>query len=162
MSDRFRENPQTKTITGYTERLAAFRAGKSAEELAWQVRTYDTEARLVGIMHKRGVGFLVGTDADLFYAAGFGVHREMELLVAAGLSAADALRAATLNPARALRKTHLFGTVRAGRMADLVLLDANPLQDIRYTRRIRAVVLKGRLVSREELDRMLQVSASRP
>jgi imidazolonepropionase-like amidohydrolase len=108
------------------------------------------------MMAAAGVGFLVGTDADLFHASGFGVHREMELLAEAGLGAAGALKAATLNPARSLQRTKDFGTVEAGKMADLVLLGGNPVADIRNSRRIRAVVLKGHLYTRERLNKILE------
>jgi imidazolonepropionase-like amidohydrolase len=84
------------------------------------------------------------------------VHREMELLAEAGLGAAGALKAATINPARSLERTKDFGAVQPGKMADLVLLEGNPLVDIRNTRRIRAVVLKGHLYTRDQLNAMLE------
>ena len=147
------------TIDGYTSRLGAFREGKTEEELVAQTRSYDRELELIRIMIAAGVRFLAGTDAELFHAAGFGLHRELELLAAAGLGAAGALRAATINPAYSLGRTKDFGSVRTGRMADLVLLEANPLDDIRNSQRIRAVVLKGHLYKRQELDTILEAVA---
>lgn len=107
---------------------------------------------------RSGVGILVGTDAsdEPYVFAGSGVHDEMELLVEAGLSPLEALRAATLNPARFLGATDSMGTVAAARVADLVLLDANPLEEIGNVRRIHAVVAGGRLIDAGERERLLR------
>jgi hypothetical protein len=107
-------------------------------------------------MHRAGVRMLAGSDSGVpgvFW--GIGLHQEMELLVSAGLSEADVLRAATLGPAEFLAGTDSLGTVEAGKLADLVLLDANPLTDISNTQRISAVVLNGRYLDRDALDAML-------
>ena len=99
---------------------------------------------------------MAGSDFWNPYAfAGFGLHDELALLVEAGLEPLDALRAATLEPARYLEATDSLGSIEAGKLADLVLLEGNPLQDIRNTSRIRAVVLDGRVFRRDELERML-------
>ena len=109
----------------------------------------------VGEMHRAGVRILAGTDAPLRNSPpGFGLHEELVMLTRAGLSNIDALRAATSEPARYFGMDSL-GTVEAGKVADLVLLDANPLDDIRNTRRIVAVVANGRLIERAELMRMM-------
>ena len=76
-------------------------------------------------------------------------------LVEAGLSPLEALQACTVNPAEFLKVADSLGTLEAGRLADLVLLDADPLADIRNTARIRAVVLNGRLLTRSDLDGLL-------
>ena len=106
------------------------------------------------MMHDAGVKLLAGTDVSFINAPGFSLHDELELLVAAGLPPAAALRAATSNPAAVFPKLET-GSIAAGRRADLVLLDANPLTDIRNARRIRAVVLAGKLLDRPALDRLL-------
>jgi imidazolonepropionase-like amidohydrolase len=101
---------------------------------------------LVGAMHRAGVRLLAGTDAPLRNSPpGFGLHDELEALVRAGLSPFAALRAATLEPARYLGALDSLGTIAPGRLADLVLLDASPLDDIRNTRRIAVVMANGRL-----------------
>ncbi len=82
------------------------------------------------------------------------------MLVECGLTPMQALQAATLTPARVLNKAEDFGTVASGKFADLVLLDANPLEDIRNTRKIRVVVLNGRFLDRTELDRLLAEAES--
>jgi imidazolonepropionase-like amidohydrolase len=104
---------------------------------------------LVGAMHRAGVVLLAGTDAPLRNSPpGFGLHEELALLVRAGLSPFAALRAATLEPARFFGMEDSLGTVAPGRLADLVLLDASPLSDIRNVRKIRAVLQQGRVVRR--------------
>ena len=108
---------------------------------------------------------MVGTDAgDSFVFPGSSVHDELDALVLAGLTPAEALRAATLSGARYLERTAEFGTVQAGRAADLVLLTGNPLEDIRNVRRIDAVVLAGRHLDRARLDSLLAgvETAARP
>jgi imidazolonepropionase-like amidohydrolase len=86
---------------------------------------------------------------------GFCIHDELEWLTKAGLTPAEALRTATINPARFLGRDGTTGTIAVGKRADLVLLDANPLTDIRNTRRIRAVVANGALLARQDIDAIL-------
>jgi imidazolonepropionase-like amidohydrolase len=106
-------------------------------------------------LHTAGVTILAGTDVGTaFQVPGFSLHDELSLLVKAGLSEMDALQAATRNPARAFRLAHQ-GTIEPGMRADLVLLDANPLDDIENTRKIRTVVAGGRVFDRGDLDQML-------
>ena len=116
-------------------------------------RGWDATLRVVEVLGRGGVGFLVGTDFDnAFVYPGADVHQEMELLVEAGLTPLQALQAATMNPAQALGLSDSHGTVEASKFADLVLLDANPLDDIANTQAIHAVVLNGRLLRRSDLD----------
>jgi imidazolonepropionase-like amidohydrolase len=90
---------------------------------------------------------------------GYSLHQELELLVGAGLSPLAALQAATLNPARFLDAADSLGAVEPGKVADLVLLDADPLTDIRNTARIRAVIAGGRYLDRPSLDSILVAAA---
>jgi imidazolonepropionase-like amidohydrolase len=111
---------------------------------------------LVRAMRDAGVGLLARTDvSNPYMVPGFSLHEELATLVRAGLTPLEALQAATLNPARSLAGTDSLGTVEPGRVADLVLLDANPLEDIESIRRVRAVVLAGHYVDRPALDAML-------
>lgn len=123
---------------------------------AWRAR-YRQEADLLRRMAEAGVGVLAGSDAsdEPFVYPGASLHDELALLVEAGLTPLQALQAATLNPARALGREADLGSVEAGKLADLVLLDADPLVDIGHTTRIHAVVLNGRLLTRADLDRLL-------
>lgn len=112
----------------------------------------------VAAMHRAGVHILTGTDAPLRNSPpGFGLHEELVLLVRGGMSAIDVLRAATWEPARYFGMDSA-GTIEAGKVADLVLLDANPLTDIRNTRRIAAVVANGRLITSSERKRLLALA----
>ncbi|MEJ7606185.1 MAG: amidohydrolase family protein [Bryobacteraceae bacterium] len=105
---------------------------------------YAHHQKLVGLMVRSGVAILAGTDTgDAFVLPGFALHDELELLVDAGLSPLQALQAATIQPARYLSVDNSFGSINRGKMADLVLLDADPLIDIRNTRRIARVIVDG-------------------
>ena len=107
-------------------------------------------------MAEQGVRILAGSDTpNAFAFPGFGLHDELELLVEAGLTPLHALQAATIDAARFLDLADTLGTVEAGKVADLVLLSGNPLEEITNTRKIVAVVVKGHLLDRVDLDRML-------
>ncbi len=111
---------------------------------------------VVAQMESSGVPILAGTDSAAPYVIpGFALHEELALLVKAGLSPMQALQAATKDPADFLGKGATQGTIEAGKSADLLLLDADPLEDVRNTRRIRAVILGGRLLDRSTLDKFL-------
>jgi imidazolonepropionase-like amidohydrolase len=107
--------------------------------------------RVVKEMQEAGVKLLTGTDGNLF---GFDVHDEMAEMQAAGLTPLQVLQAATKNAADFFGKLDSMGTVEKGKIADLVLLDANPLESIENATKIRAVVVNGRLLDRAALDRM--------
>ena len=129
---------------------------RTAEDFDLSRLVYKKQIELVGMMHRAGVEFLAGTDVENPYCfPGFSLHDELELLVQAGLSPMEALQTATLNPARFLGNEKEFGTVEEGKIADLVLLEANPLEDIRNTTKINSVVLNGRLLDRKALDQLL-------
>jgi imidazolonepropionase-like amidohydrolase len=108
-------------------------------------RLFAKRVEQAGAMHRAGVKLLAGSDGPLV-AAGWALHEELALLVRAGLTPAEALRAATLEAARYFGVADSVGTIAVGKRADLVLLDTDPLRDIRNTRRIRAVFVNGRQV----------------
>jgi len=109
---------------------------------------------LVDRFHRAGGIVLAGTDCpNVAIVAGYSLHRELELLVRAGLSTMDALLAATSRPAARLDRGHEFGTIAPGLAADLVLLGADPLADIRNVRRIERVIARGRVYEPEALLR---------
>lgn len=112
---------------------------------------YTKGLELTGSAHRAGVKILAGSD---YIVAGGDVHRELEQLVMAGLSPAAALHAATAAPAEYFGLEASYGSVEPGRVADLLLLRANPLTDIRNTQQIEAVVFNGNLYARSDLDRL--------
>jgi Amidohydrolase family len=117
---------------------------------------FAKDLALTRTMHDTHVRFMTGTDsANPSIVPGFALHDELALFVQAGFTPMQALQAATINPARYLGKDRQLGTIEAGKLADMVLLDANPLADIGNTRAIAAVIANGRYFSREDLDAML-------
>jgi imidazolonepropionase-like amidohydrolase len=120
-------------------------------------RLYERKLEITRMAMEEGVPILAGSDTWNPYAfPGFGLHDELELLAEAGLSPLQALQSATIEAARFLAAQDSLGTVAEGKVADLVLLDSNPLEDIRNARHIAAVVHRGRVLQREELDEMLE------
>lgn len=112
---------------------------------------YRKGLELTGAAHRAGVKILVGTD---YIVAGIDVHRELEQLVLAGLTPADALFAVTVAPAEYFGLADQYGSVAPGKTADLLLLDADPLDEIRNTQRINAVIFNGNLYDRAALGRI--------
>ena len=113
--------------------------------------------RFVKALHDAGVPFLLGSDApQLWNVPGFSAHRELAALVAAGLTPYEALRTGTANVARFLNEDGRSGVVRPNARADLLLLDANPLDDVANVARIHGVLLNGRWIGPEERTRMLE------
>jgi hypothetical protein len=148
----------------YRERYVGARAFFSG--LRWRdmptieklIPRYDDYTReLTAALHRAGVPLLAGTDAYGFVLIppGQSLHAELEILVAAGISPYHALRSATVEPARFLGREQEFGRVAPGLRADLLLLAGNPLEDIRAIRDPRAVIVRGRWLSRHDLDGMV-------
>jgi imidazolonepropionase-like amidohydrolase len=130
---------------------------RTPEVTASQERLFQRRLELVGEMHRAGVGILAGSDVlNPYCFPGFSLHDELEWLVKAGLSPMAALQAATRNAALFLGREADSGTLAPGKLADLVLLDADPLQDIRNTRRIDSVVANGKLYARQAIVEMLE------
>jgi hypothetical protein len=129
---------------------------RGGQSYANEKRLFQKQVEVVGDMRRAGVLLLAGTDAgNPFCFPGFSLHDELALLVKAGLTPAESLRAATLNPAKFFGLDQTLGTIKQGKLADLVLLEANPLEDVRNTQRIDAVIMNGRFYDRKTLDKML-------
>ena len=129
---------------------------RTAESSARQRMLFQKKLELILAMHRAGVKMLAATDALVWYVfPGFSLHDELELFVKAGLNPMEALQTATRNPAIYLGLIDMVGTVEMGKKADLVLLEANPLENISNTKRISAVIVGGRLIPRVSLDKML-------
>jgi imidazolonepropionase-like amidohydrolase len=136
--------------TWYVPTLVAYERGfvlwsNDAESVMPRLQIHEKNIEIVRKMHNAGVQMMAGSDfSDWAIVPGIDLHNELALLVEAGFTPMEALQAATLNPAKFLAKTDTYGTIQVGRLADLVLLDMNPLEDISHTRKIHAVVLKGK------------------
>ena len=128
----------------------------SPQDSQLNARLLQKSMNLVAEMQEAGVRILAGTDSPApFVFPGSSIHDELQVLVEAGLTPLQALQSATGSPAEFLHATKDLGTIEQGKFADLVLLDANPLEDIRNTRKIRAVILRGKFLDRAALDSLL-------
>ncbi|MEP5762985.1 MAG: amidohydrolase family protein [Halieaceae bacterium] len=157
----FRSDPRLRYIPAPLQQLwlgdadgMSARAGPGGQESYREF--YRFGIRQTGIAHAAGVTILAGTDApDSFVFPGSSLHDELDHLVAAGLSPLEALRAATVEPARFLGLEGKAGSIQVGARADMVLLQENPLDDIRAVRSIESVVLAGAVYDRAALDELL-------
>ncbi len=122
---------------------------------------YLFELNLIGKMNEKGVKFIAGTDFPNPYVfPGFSLHDELSLMVKGGMPALDALRSATINPAIFMKKTADFGSVEVGKIASLILLNKNPLENIENTKSIETVIIRGIVYNRKALDLMLEQAKS--
>ena len=131
--------------------------GSSADTLEARKKFLQTELDVVQQLHKAGVPFLAGTDTPpgVYIFPGFSLHEELQRFVDAGFTPLEALQTATINPAHFFGMDQQLGTVEPGKLADLVLLSANPLENIANTQKIVAVVANGQYFYRAQLDKML-------
>src|SRR5215467_646776 len=131
----------------------------SASDFAVIRETFIAEEKVTGELFRAGVPMLAGTDVgNAFCFPGFSLHDELALLVESGLTPLAALQAATRNPAIFMDATDRYGSVAKGKIADLVLLDADPLQNIHNTRKISEVFLDGKEFNRTALDEILETA----
>ncbi|WP_020391144.1 amidohydrolase family protein [Kribbella catacumbae] len=145
------------TIGGYEYGIEnLYKANRNAEEISRQRQMWEYRQRFVRELFAHGVPVLAGTDTGTPYMVpGFALHDELELLVKAGATTQQALYSATVEPARFLGMSADLGSVESRKIADFVVLDGDPLQDIRNTRRIHTVVTRGRIISPAARARML-------
>jgi hypothetical protein len=149
-----------KTYEGRVTRAA----GDDAAAVTRRHDRFEKAAHLLPLLRQAGVTLLAGTDAGFlnsFNYPGIGIHDELEVLVRYGLTPQQALTASVVNGPAFLGHADDYGAVAAGKVADLVLLDKNPLDDIRATRAARGVVLHGRYLDRGNLDAMLTEAAEK-
>ena len=140
----FAKDPRAKYVPAYWKDVTWKRFTNqmvhefNTDDLSTRRRFIQKELDVVLAMHRAGIPFLAGTDTPpgVYIFPGFSLHEELQRFVAAGFTPAEALQTATLNPARFLGMENDLGTIEKGKLADLVLLDANPLDDIRLEQRI--------------------------
>ncbi|MEJ7847848.1 MAG: amidohydrolase family protein [Pyrinomonadaceae bacterium] len=155
--DRFRNDVNFKYVSKATlNDWANSPQLDKSHEFKVRKERFERLIETIGIMHRAGVPILAGTDNNNPYVIpGFALHDELELFVKAGMSPLQALRTATTNPAKYLGLETSVGTIENGKLADMVILDANPLNEISNTRRINAVIINGRYLPKETLEKML-------
>jgi imidazolonepropionase-like amidohydrolase len=148
------QSPSTRLLSPFMYYMAAKSHTYEGED--YPERVAELNRKMVQALHEAGAGILLGTDAaQSYHLPGFSVHEELALLVEAGLTPYEALAAGTKNAAIALRQENEFGRVAEGQRADLLLLNANPLEDVANTNDRAGVLLRGRWYSDEELQGML-------
>jgi len=151
--DTFKYLPESAHQRWIGKALRSSATPRSSARNAYAQWAYD----MIGHLSKAGVGIMAGTDCPIvFLTPGFSLHEELGLLVKGGLTPLQALESATLKPAQYFKMDHELGTIAENMLADLILLDANPLDDIRNTTRVNSVVRDGRLHDRKALDQMLK------
>jgi imidazolonepropionase-like amidohydrolase len=143
------DDPDFRYIDPWSRDLEALRDDFDPQRRLRAV--HDHRLRIIDDLHDAGVGIMAGSDTP----GGFTLLEELELFVASGLTPLEALRTATLNPARYLGREDELGTIAPGRIADVVLLRGDPLRDIGNVRAIETVIFQGHVLDRAELDRML-------
>jgi len=155
-SDDVAENPEVRyvRVPAWWKR---FRDNATPRRLAWSRDLVAFLQRVVAALNRERVPILAGTDAMgwAFVVPGFSLLDELNLLQEAGLSPYDALRTATIEPARFLMKLQEFGTIAPGRRADLVMVERNPLEDMSTLRKPLGVMARGRWLPAQQLDAML-------
>jgi imidazolonepropionase-like amidohydrolase len=145
---------KNKTWKRFTDEIMK---GYGTDDVAVRKKFIEKELEVAQLLHKGGVPFLAGTDTPpgVYVFPGFSLHEELQRFVAAGFTPLEALQTATLNPVRFLGMEEQLGTIEKGKLADLVLLNANPLQDISNTQKIAAVIVNGHYYSGKDLEKML-------
>jgi imidazolonepropionase-like amidohydrolase len=116
--------------------------GEAAEQAEGLRMVVDVLLKITGALHRAGVPIVAGTDVGV---PGHTLHRELELYVKAGMTPLEAIQAASITPARVMKLDNEVGTIEAGRRADLIVLDANPVENISNIRKVRLVMTQGRL-----------------
>ena len=131
--------------------------GRSKAEMEKSQRQFKNQQKLLKLLHAAGVPFIAGTDClNPYCLPGFSIHTELELLAESGMSPLDALRAATINAAKFQGKENELGSIDAGKAADIVILTANPIENIANTQSIDTVLLRGRVITSAMRSEMLK------
>jgi imidazolonepropionase-like amidohydrolase len=152
-------SPQTREQWANAKRNVTSAPGYDADRALALV---DVRRELIKALHDAGAGLLLGSDApQIFNVPGFSLHRELEAIVAAGLTPYEALRTGTANPAVFFDATDEFGTIREGLVADLMLVSGNPLADVAALAHPEGVMVRGRWLDRATLDAGLEEIAAR-
>ena len=137
--------------------ISSIKNVEETEPTPFQKQYSEWLFNMVGKIHANGIEIMAGTDCPIFFLTpGRSLHEELAVLVEAGLSPLDALKTATVNPAKYFNLENELGTISENKWADLVILDASPLDDITNTQRINAVIKQGKYYNRKDLDKKLE------
>ena len=148
---------QTQSKWAEVKRSMLEETGSTPESMA---KTMEVRRKLIKALHQAGAGLLLGSDAPQIYnIPGFATHRELEALVGAGLTPYEALETGTRNVAAFFGTLATTGTIEVGKQADLILLDGNPLTDIRNSAKQSGVMVRGRWLPKAEIDARLAAVA---
>lgn len=147
-------SPGTRMLSPVLYMMAA--KSHTYEGADYPERIAELNRRMVAALHEAGAGILLGTDAaQAYHIPGFSIHEELAYLVEAGLSPYEAIETGTRNPAEAMGKSGEFGTIETGKRADLILLNANPLDDVGNIQKRVGVMMRGHWLTEEQLHSML-------
>jgi len=159
--ERLQNQPGMAYVSPFTRMFSPFlylmaSRAHTYEGADYPERIAEMNRRMVVALHEAGAGILLGTDAaQAYHIPGFAVHEELAYLVEAGLSPYEAIESGTRNTAVAMGKSDEFGTIEIGKRADLILLEANPLEDVSNVQKRNGVMLRGCWLSEEQLRSML-------
>src|SRR5256884_4112302 len=144
-----------KTWKRFTEEITQ---GYGTDDIATRKKFIEKELEVVRMLHQAGVPFVAGTDtpAGVHIFPGFSLHEELQRFVAAGFTPLEALQTATLNPAQFFGMEGQLGAIEEGKLADMVLLSANPLEDIANTQKVAGVFVNGRYFDHAQIGKMLR------
>ena len=154
--------PEIRYVSPRMQRIWRTFSGQMADSITYPGDDYAERMEshmqtVTGALRQADAGVLLGTDTDNAYVVpGFSVHEELRYLVGSGLSPYEALRAGTSSAAESLNESGEFGTVEVGKRADLILLDANPLEDVANVRERAGVMVRGRWLPESQLQEMLE------
>ncbi|MFD2586970.1 amidohydrolase family protein [Croceitalea marina] len=144
------------TLENWKQVKERYMADNSFSAEQWQ-QFDNIRKQLLAALNKNGHGILLGSDApQLFNVPGFSIHHEIDGMLGAGMTPLEILKSGTLNPAIFFDMEDTFGQVKEGLTADLVLLEANPLEDLKALKTIQAVILKGQLITKTEIEERLE------
>ncbi len=151
-----------ETLTEWSKRKnAIIDPSTGFNEKQWE-KFDDIRKQLIFKLQKNGYGMLLGSDApQVFNVPGFSIHREIDGLLAAGLTPLEIIQSGTINPAKYFNKENVFGQVKEGLEADLILLNANPLENLDNLQELSAVFRKGRFIPKVEINKRLAAIATK-
>lgn len=159
-ADELLKQPEMKympkaTLANWKQTKERYMADASFSETQWQ--QFDSiRKQLLAALSKNGHGILLGSDApQLFNVPGFSIHHEIDGMLGSGMTPKDILKSGTLSPAIFFNMENTFGQVKEGLVADLVLLEANPLEDLKALKTIQSVILKGQVITKTEINERL-------